>query len=307
MKTKEDFKKYLKENVNSLNKELIGKMIKENDTKLYNKLYQEWRDTESMPTKYYAKNPVNTKPISKEQQIKQMEDQIFWKDFKEIEPINPETTPIEEKKEIVKPEEVKKTIYDWKPTDIEKETAQRQAEEVNKQYFDRIRWEMQQDYKSQIWEIDRLIQYTNTDYAKQLATENKWFARSLDKATNVYWQRWLLWSWIQKSQVWEATDDYQKSITNMEEYRRRKEEWMETQKSNIATKYDRWFWDLARQQETKIWSDYLRLMEENQKRFYGDTQQQESDYFYNAVLWKTTWPRTPITWWDVLEDNLKVK
>jgi len=77
MKTKEDFKKYLKENVNSLNKELIGKMIKENDTKLYNKLYQEWRDTESMPTKYYAKNPVNTKPISKEQQIKQMEDQIF--------------------------------------------------------------------------------------------------------------------------------------------------------------------------------------------------------------------------------------
>ena len=182
--------------------------------------------------------------------------------------------------------------------------ALERAKLTNQAYFDRVKWEYTQDYERAKLDIDRLIEYTNTDYTKQLAQDNKMFARSLDKATNVYWQRWLLWSWIQKSQVWEATDDYSKSLQNAEEYRKRKIEWYETQWQNIKTKYDRWMWDLMRWEESQITSDYLKLMEANKQKFYWNIQWAETGYFMDFL--KKKWVTTqipPYNQQDVLNKN----
>lgn len=196
------------------------------------------------------------------------------------------------------------TKYEYNPNDAEMQQALERAKLTNQAYFDRVKWEYTQDYERAKLDIDRLIQYTNTDYAKNLANENKMFARSLDKATNVYWQRWLLWSWIQKSKVWEATDDYTKSLQNAEEYRRRKIEWYETQWQNLKTKYDRWMWDLMRWEEAQITSDYLKLMEANKQKFYWNVQWAETDYFMDFLKnqWVTT-QTTPYNQKDVLNKN----
>ena len=232
----------------------------------------------------------------------------LWTSWK-IEPkkeVVPDVKIEEPKKEVVS--DVKKeepiTKYEYKPNDAEMQQALERAKLTNQAYFDRVKWEYTQDYERAKLDIDRLIQYTNTDYTKQLAQDNKMFARSLDKATNAYWQRWLLWSWIQKSQVWEATDDYSKSLQNAEEYRRRKIEWYETQWQNIKTKYDRWMWDLMRWEESQITSDYLKLMEANKQKFYWNIQWAETDYFMDFLKnkWVTT-QTTPYNQQDVLNKN----
>ena len=213
---------------------------------------------------------------------------------------------IEPKKEVVPDVKIEEPItkYEYKPSDAEMQQALDRAKLTNQAYFDRVKWEYTQDYERAKLDIDRLIEYTNTDYTKQLAQDNKMFARSLDKATNVYWQRWLLWSWIQKSQVWEATDDYSKSLQNAEEYRKRKIEWYETQWQNIKTKYDRWMWDLMRWEESQITSDYLKLMEANKQKFYWNIQWAETDYFMDFLKnkWVTT-QTTPYNQQDVLNKN----
>ena len=232
----------------------------------------------------------------------------LWTSWK-IEPkkeVAPDVKIEEPKKEVVS--DVKKeepiTKYEYKPSDAEMQQALERAKLTNQAYFDRVKWEYTQDYERAKLDIDRLIEYTNTDYTKQLAQDNKMFARSLDKATNVYWQRWLLWSWIQKSQVWEATDDYSKSLQNAEEYRKRKIEWYETQWQNIKTKYDRWMWDLMRWEESKITSDYLKLMETNKQKFYWNIQWAETGYFMDFL--KNKWLTTqiaPYNQQDVLNKN----
>ena len=232
----------------------------------------------------------------------------LWTSWK-IEPkkeVVPDVKIEEPKKEVVSDVKIEEPItkYEYKPNDAEMQQALERAKLTNQAYFDRVKWENTQDYERAKLDIDRLIQYTNTDYTKQLAQDNKMFARSLDKATNAYWQRWLLWSWIQKSQVWEATDDYSKSLQNAEEYRRRKIEWYETQWQNIKTKYDRWMWDLMRWEESQITSDYLKLMEANKQKFYWNIQWAETDYFMDFLKnkWVTT-QTTPYNQQDVLNKN----
>ena len=159
-------------------------------------------------------------------------------------------------------------------------------------YFNRVRWEYTQDYQSSVRDLNRLIEYTNTDYAKNLASENKAFARSLDKATNAYWQRGLLWSWIQKSQVWEATSDYEKSLQNMAEYRRRKTEWLETQWQNMKTKFDRWIRDIWETQQAQTYFDTIQEIQNRQNEFYRNLWVDQT----KPEAFNITKPTTPNTW-----------
>ena len=227
----------------------------------------------------------------------------LWTSWK-IEPkkeVVPDVKKIEPKKEVVP--DVKKDMS-FNLSKEEEDEIRKTQEAQYKEYFDRTRWESTQDYERAKLDIDRLIQYTNTDYTKQLAQDNKIFARSLDKATNVYWQRWLLWSWIQKSQAWEATDDYSKSLQNAEEYRKRKIEWYETQWQNIKTKYDRWMRDIWEQQQAQTYFDTIKEIRWREAEFYRRLwQEQKSPWAYNI---KTTWPTTPH--WNTLDqtDVLKI-
>ena len=151
------------------------------------------------------------------------------------------------------------------------------------------------DYTWQITDINRLIQYSQSDLITDLAKTNTTFAKTMSRASKAYWQRNILWSWIQKQQAWVETDELQKSITNQQEYQRRQEEWYNTTKDNVQTQFNRAKDDLWQEQQyyTDLYSKNLQEWKikqsiqdfwEAQKRlnFWNNT---EAD---NPETWITT-------------------
>lgn len=175
---------------------------------------------------------------------------------------------------------------------------QEKASAYDKAYYDEKRNYLNQDFTNAKEEIARLVQYTKTDYATQLADTNKWFAKSLNKATNVYGQRWVLYSWIQNTDIWEATTDYAKQESNMAEYRDRKLKWLETQGQNIKTKFDEWMTNINRWQEADYYMKVAWMIQDKQNQWTTDLANWEknpSAYNVNAK------PTTP-TWWYTMQE-----
>lgn len=264
-KQKEQARAYIKQNIDKLDANKL-KNLKESDI---NELFK----TGTFSKAFYKPVTKNTKPTAT--------------------PATTTTEPVDntyqENVEWTKPFEI---------SDAEWNDIMETQKSYYEPYYDKLRWQTTQDFKSDINDVDRLIQYTNTDYAKQLASENQTFARTLSKATNAYASRWLFWSGIQKSQIWEWTQDYQKSLTNMEEYRRRKEEWYETQKSNIKTKYDRWMESIDQSQQAQAYFDSINEVS-NRRWLYGldiASFQKTPEAF---VVQKPTTPTNPMTNTDI--------
>ena len=198
----------------------------------------------------------------------------------------------------------KDTIFpQYKKFEISDEERKR-IEETQKAYYEpyykRERERLTEDYTWSVRDINRLIQYSKSDLVNELAKANKTFARSMSKASNVYWQRWLLGSWIQKTQIWDVTEDFSKDIANREEYQRRKEEWLETRKANIKTKYERWLTEIAESQEAQIYFDTLKEIRNRQAEFIRQFWQSQE----NIHFWLTK-PTTPTTAYTYKKSNNK--
>jgi len=165
-------------------------------------------------------------------------------------------------------------------------------------YYKRERSRLTQDYNVDTQTLDRLIQYSQTDLANNLAKTNKTFAKSMSKASNVYWQRWLLGSWLQKQAVWDTTADLSKNIANREDYQKRKEEWYNTQKSNIKTKYNRGLTSINENQQAQTYFDTLKEIKNRQNEYNRQFGQSQENVNFN--LTKPTNPTsTSYSWTDV--------
>jgi hypothetical protein len=204
--------------------------------------------------------------------------------------VNPQTNKVEKipewfqydetTKNIINKYEPKNPIFEqyWQQqqvTEAEQQELSKLAEASNKPYYTRQTERLTKYYNRTVWDIDKLIQYSKTDAITNLAKNNTTFARTLQNATNAYWKRNLLWSWIQKQDIWEATNEYTKSLKNQEEYDRRKEEWYASQKDNMKTTFEEWLDTIWQNQKSQNFYDTLALVKERQAEYtrkYWDAQ-----------------------------------
>lgn len=190
-----------------------------------------------------------------------------------------------EKLDLLFEQYVPKTISDEERANIK---------EVEKSYyessFNKERWYLKHDFNVSTEQIDRLIWYANTDTALDIAKNNKTFARAMQKATNVYWKRNLIWSWIQKSESIESTWDLEKAEQNRLEYNRRQQEWYQTSKDNLKTKYERGLEDLNQNEEAQAYFNTIKEVQ-NRRDEYNRVYLQWQE---NLNLWATT-PTTSLS------------
>jgi len=150
-------------------------------------------------------------------------------------------------------------------------------EEVQKSYyepyFNRQRERTTSDYNVDKNILNRLIDYSRTDTAIDLAKINTTFAKSMSKAQNAYWKRNIIWSWIQTQEAWETVDQLGKDEYNREEYWRRKREWLEDRKDNIKTTFNRWLTDINENQDAQTYFDTLKEIENRQSEYTRQFQQ----------------------------------
>lgn len=193
------------------------------------------------------------------------------------------------------------TFQQYKPFEVSEEERKR-IQETQKAYYDpffnRERTRLTDDKTTRISSLNRLIQYSKTDLANDLAKTNKTFAKSMSKASNAYWRRWLLGSWLQKQAVWDTTEDFSKNISNREEYQQRKEAWIETQKSNIKTTFNRGLTNIDENQQAQTYFDTLKEIRSKQSEYSRQFDQSQQNVNFN--LTKPTTPQDKIySWTDV--------
>ena len=87
---------------------------------------------------------------------------------------------------------------------------------VFQKYWDSEFKKIQTKADYDIEDFNKLTLYAKDDYVKNLAKSDVYLADSLQKATETYGMRWLLWSWIQ--QIW-ATQTIQEWNTFKSQYK----------------------------------------------------------------------------------------
>lgn len=143
----------------------------------------------------------------------------------------------------------------------------------NKAFFDRQRSESREDFAKKIDAYDRLIGYAKTDAAKNLASQNKTFARSLERATNLYGQRGLVGSGIMKQQVAESTADYQQNVDDTKESLDRTLLGYAEAKRSAETDYGRLKTQISENE------DYL-----GKKQAIDEVTRRQTDYYWNQMV-----------------------
>jgi len=199
----------------------------------------------------------------------------------------------------------------YKPFEISDE-ERANIEETQKAYYDpffkRETSRLTEGYNVDKLALDRLIGYSQTDTARDLAKINTTFAKTMSNASKAYWKRNILWSWIQKQQAWENTEQLWKDEYNRKEYARRQEEWYETRQANIKTKFDEGLTDINESQDAQTYFDTLKEIQNRQSEYTRQFWQSQENIDFNI-----TKPTTPTaesyTWTDankkVLNSNYK--
>lgn len=152
---------------------------------------------------------------------------------------------------------------------------------INEPFYDRKRSELSEDYQSNVSDLDRLIQYSQSDLAKNLQKDNTTFARAMSNATKAYWRRNLIWSWVQKTHANEKVEDLDKQISNREEYQARQEEWYENRQQNLATQYARGQTNIKESEDYTAYSQAIKTIQQNQadlNRGYWEDQKNIESY-----------------------------
>jgi len=168
-------------------------------------------------------------------------------------------------------------------------------------YYDRLTNEFTNDYNNQMDHYNRLIQYIDTDTAKQLTNSNKTFWRIMNRITNNNLSRWILNSGIQRENAKEWTTDLNKQQQNILDYQRRKETWINETKSNLATKYQRWLRNINENQTYNAYMWAIKSMQAKQDEYNRN--------FFNDVkstnLYQPTTPTTQTTPYNANDINRK--
>ena len=187
-------------------------------------------------------------------------------------------------------------------SDEERTNIEETQKSYNQPFFDRENSRLTEDYNVNKLSLDRLIQYSKTDTARDLAKINKTFAKTMSKASQAYWRRNILWSWIQIQQAWESVESLWKDEYNRQEYARRQEEWLETRQANIKTKFDRWLTEISENQDAQTYFDTLKEIGNRQSEYTRQFWQSQENTNFNI-----TTPTTPkATWYSWTDANKKV-
>lgn len=182
----------------------------------------------------------------------------------------------------------------YNPTDQEIQWISQAEASANEPYFAREKGNLARDINLQHMDIIRLLWYSKTDYATNLAKTNTTFANAMSKATKAYWNRWLLWSWVMKANALDNTSSLNKDLYNMKDYQRRKEEWYATQRSNLKTKFKEGMVWLNEAQDFTNYYNTIKNVNEKKQAYIQD--------YANTQVWL---PTTPTTWNTDLINRVK--
>lgn len=236
-------------------------------------------------------------PVKADEYIKQVDPRTNQETFIKVEPgERTETDKLIEENNADNPtfEQYKK----FEVSDEERAEIEKTQKAYYDPYFKRQTDRLTADYDTDISSVDRLIEYSKTDLANDLAKTNKTFAKSMSKASNIYGQRWLLGSWLQKQATWDTTEDFSKDVSNREEYQARKEAWYETQKDNIKTTFNRWLTNINENQQAQTYFDTLKELQNRSDEYSRQFGQSQENVNFN--LTKPTTPTSnTYSWTDI--------
>lgn len=138
-------------------------------------------------------------------------------------------------------------------SEAEFQAAQEAAKKEQEKYWNLQRTRLTEDTNTKLQEYDRLIQYANTDLTRNLEQNNLTFARAMNRASNAYGTRWLLFSGINRTTSNESAADYDRTNVIAKDATQRKVTDYNVSKDVVTREKDRKLFDINVEAENAAW------------------------------------------------------
>lgn len=131
--------------------------------------------------------------------------------------------------------------------------AQDAAKLEQAKYWELQKTRLNEDTNTKLQDYDRLIGYANTDLTRNLEQNNLTFSRAMNRASNAYGTRWLLFSGINKTASNEAATDYGRTQDVTKDATQRKLTDYSTSKDVVTRDQSRKLFDLGVEADNAAW------------------------------------------------------
>ena len=133
------------------------------------------------------------------------------------------------------------------------DAAQAAAKAEQQKYWDLQKTRVNEDANTKLQDYDRLIGYANTDLTRNLEQNNLTFSRAMNRASNAYGTRGLLFSGLNKTASNEAGADYARTQDITKDATGRKVTDYTTSKEVVSRDQSRKIFDLGVEADNAAW------------------------------------------------------
>lgn len=180
----------------------------------------------------------------------------------------------------------------YTPSADEMKGIEESANSTYKEYYDKQRTNLWNQYNTDIRWIDRLIEYAKTDAVNNLAKINTTFAKTMTDANRAYGRRNILQSWIVRQDAGESVSSLNKDLYNREYYDKMQMEWLQDRKQNIKTTYEQWLEDISQNEQVTSYFNIIKDIEGRRSEYdraYLQGQQNIDFWWANVSTWTDTY------------------